>query len=52
MARLPPTRPHRPKVEYDEHEGSVGEMAERLGIKLNLTSLGKSEGLTADEAKK
>lgn len=39
-------------MDYQEHEGSPGELADRLGIKLNLANLGKSEGLTPEDAKK
>lgn len=35
-----------------EHEDSFEELQARLGIKLNVASLGKSEGLTPEEAKK
>ncbi len=44
--------PHRPKVDYDEHEGTFEELATRLGIKLAIPALAKSEGLSAEDAKK
>lgn len=39
-------------MEYQEHEGNFEELQARLGIKLNVANLSKSEGLTPEEAKK
>jgi hypothetical protein len=39
-------------VEYGEHEGTFEELQARLGIKLNVANLAKSEGLSPEDAKK